>query len=449
LLDPQPGGSGPENDRFGPFLSKIACERPSVDVRILCWKSALPVSATQRFFPHRAKACFQGTPVHFLLDATVPLGACHHQKMIIIDDQIAFCGGGDIGPDRWDTKRHLDDDPRRQISNLNRQDFASRHEVMSVLDGPAAAALGEHFRSRWRRATAQTLIASSPPPGDVWPDAIAPDLRGVRVGVARTQPAWGGYPELRESEALHLASIAAARRCIYMENQYFTAPLVAEALAARLAEPSGPEVVLVSTAHSPSWFDQMTMDRTRSLFIKRLKAADVHGRFRAYTPLTEKGRLIIVHAKLTIIDDTLLRVGSSNLNNRSGGFDTECDLAFVAEESDRAARSMIEGLRTQLIAHWLGCGPDIVRVAQTQAGGVGAAIDQLRSDGRRRLQPLEPKSLGPIAAIIAAYHLGDPMGTADSWRPWRRRRALAARREAFQHRLKSGAQATSADRKCS
>ena len=112
-----------------------------------------------------------------------------------------------------------------------------------------------------------------------------------------------------------------------MENQYFTSPLIAEALARRLREPDGPEVVLISTEHSPSYFDQATMDQTRLNFVRHLQTADTNQKFRIYSPVTTLGRTIIVHAKLTIVDDRLLRIGSANINNRSLGFDTECDLS--------------------------------------------------------------------------------------------------------------------------
>ncbi len=435
LFDPQPGGTGPQSDRFGPFLRALALHRPDLDIRILCWKSALPVSATQRFFPHRAKKCFEGTPVHFILDATVPMGACHHQKMIVIDDAVAFCGGGDIGPDRWDTSAHLDDDPRRQESRLNLKDFASRHELMGLVDGAAARLLGDVFRDRWRRATGERLVPTQTPAGDAWPPGVKVEFDRPTIGVSRTAPHWKGQPETRENEALHLASIAAAKRCIYLENQYFTSPLIAEALAARLSEPDGPEVVLISTAHSPSWFDQMTMDRTRSIFLKRLEAADRHGRLRAYIPVTEHRRLIIVHAKLAIIDDRLLRIGSANLNNRSGGFDTECDLNIEAGPNDEAAGAAIDALRTRLIAHWLGCEASEVTEAIAESGGIGPGIEQLRREGFDRLSPLKPKPMGPISAFIASHHLGDPTGVGDSWRPWKRRRALREQLENIIARL--------------
>jgi phosphatidylserine/phosphatidylglycerophosphate/cardiolipin synthase-like enzyme len=207
-----------------------------------------------------------------------------------------------------------------------------------------------------------------------------------------------------------------------MENQYFTSPLIAAALARRLEEPDGPEVVLVGTEHSPSFFDQATMDRTRVRFIEQLKRADKYARFRAYSPVTTLGRIIIVHAKLTIIDDRLLRIGSANLNNRSMGFDTECDMSFEAAGRPGAGnRREIERLRTRLLAHWLGCEATTIEAAIRKAGAVGAGVEALRNAGYVRLRPIELKPVAGVAAVIAAYHLGDPFAPADSWRPWRRK----------------------------
>ena len=76
------------------MLIELARANPALDIRLLVWRSALPISATQEFFPHRAKAWFRDTPVRFELDDTVPLGACHHQKVVVIDDALAFVGGG-------------------------------------------------------------------------------------------------------------------------------------------------------------------------------------------------------------------------------------------------------------------------------------------------------------------------------------------------------------------
>lgn len=422
----EPDGAGPDSDRFGPFLKDLACRRPELDVRVLCWKSPLLIAATQRFFPLKARKCFADTPVKFVLDGSLPTGASHHQKVIIVDDVLAFCGGGDIGPDRWDTPDHLDDDPRRRKSPRDHKCFDSRHEVMTLVDGAPARALGQLFRDRWRRATRESLPEPETVPPPAWPAFVKPDFRQATVGLSRSVAAWRQVEQVRESEALYLASFAAARRCIYLENQYFTSPIMAEALAARLGEPRGPEVVLVSTEHSPSYFDQMTMDRTRSVFLKRLQDADKYGRFHAYSPTTSLGRTIIVHAKMAIIDDVLLRVGSSNLNNRSFGFDTEVDLSIEASRGAGAApeRARITDIRTRIIAHWFGCDSTVVQTAIGKAGGVGRAIEVLRQAGYCRLRPLEPAPIGPLATFIAAFHIGDPITARDAWLPWTRRARL-------------------------
>ena len=425
LFHPEEGCGGPDSDRVGVFLKTLTEEKPHLDVRLLCWKSALPVAATQDWFTLKDRKFFAGSRVKLVLDGKLPVGASHHQKAIIIDDALAFCGGVDIGPERWDTAEHLDDNPRRMKSKHthgnSESDFDSRHEAMGLVSGAPAKALGDLFRERWRRATGEE---PAPPPATKaqWPAGVEVQFTQVVAGLSRTSGAWRGYPEVREVEQLHLAGIAAAKRCIYMENQYFTSPLIAAALARRLAEPKGPEVVLIGTEHSPSYFDQATMDRTRVRFLETVRRADKHGRLKVYSPVTALGRIIIVHAKLTIIDDELLRIGSANINNRSMGFDTECDLSLEAGGRTAAAtRRRIASLRTHLLAHWLGCEEAIFAAAERKAGGVGAGLEALRNAGYVRLRPMLAEPVAGVAALIADYHIGDPFLPGDSWRCWSRK----------------------------
>jgi len=413
------GYEGPDDpDEIGRVLVEMAAQRPDLDIRLLVWRSALPIAASQDFFPHKARRWFDGTAVKFRLDDTAPFGACHHQKVLVVDDRLAFCGGGDISVDRWDTPAHLDDDPRRIMPRLDLH--PPRHEVTMMVDGAAARSLGDLARERWRRSTGEQL---QPPPdagGDPWPDHVPAHLHDVDVAIARTEPAWRRKQTVDEIRRLTLRSIFAAKKLIYLENQYFTSPQVAEALAQRLAEPDGPEVVLISTGRAPSWFDQLTMDRARAIMIWRLKSADIYGRFRAYWPSTPGGECIIVHSKVTIIDDRILRVGSANLNNRSGGFDTECELAV--EVDDPVSCGQVQALRDRLIGHFMACTGDMVAKYAAQFGGLIAAIEALNREGR--LQPIEPRKLSPMGEFIAAYHLGDPSSVADSWRLGRRRERL-------------------------
>ncbi|HZZ37396.1 MAG TPA: phospholipase, partial [Caulobacteraceae bacterium] len=163
--DGRPDGAAP--DAIGRLLIGLTERRPDLDVRVLIWRSALAISATQDFFPHRAKGWFKGTAVEFRLDATVPFGACHHQKLVVIDDVLAFCGSGDIAPDRWDSRAHADGDARRRGPGLGLH--APRHEVTVAVEGPAAAALGVLARERWRRSGAPPIAPPRAAGAGVWP----------------------------------------------------------------------------------------------------------------------------------------------------------------------------------------------------------------------------------------------------------------------------------------
>ncbi len=413
------GRDGPDDaDEIGRILVDLAAARPDLDIRLLIWKSALPISASQEFFPHKARKWFEGTHVKFRLDDAVPMGACHHQKVLVIDDRVAFCGGGDISVDRWDTPGHLDDDQRRIMPDQDCHD--PRHEVMMVVDGPAATALGDLFRDRWRLATREQLEPPADAGGDPWPEKVPAHLKEVEVAIARTVPDWRARPMITEIRKLTLESIAAARDIIYLENQYFTSPLVTEALAQRLGEPDGPEVVLISTGRAPSWFDHLTMDRARGAMIWRLRSSDIFGRFRALHPLTRAGQGIIVHSKVSVIDDRIARVGSANLNNRSGGFDTECELAV--ESDDEAVRRNIAAFRDRLVGHFLGFTGEAVAKARLERGGLVPAIDSLNRENR--LLDIQPPGMTGFGEAVAAFHLGDPSDVKDSWKPWKRRERL-------------------------
>lgn len=414
------GASDP--DEVGRLLLHLSQARPQLDIRLLIWKAALPISASQQFFPQAARGWFSGSRIKFRLDDQIPFGACHHQKVLVIDDRVAFCGGGDIGVDRWDSWLHLQDDLRRILPS--HAFHAPRHESMMMVDGAAARDLGELFRQRWRRSGDD---APPPPSGDgpdPWPAHVTPHLTEGEIGIARTEPAANGRRRVEEIQALTLDCIARARRTIYLENQYFTSPAVTEALASRLREAGGPEVVLVTTAHAPSWFDRMTMDRARGTMIARLRAEDREGRFRAFGPTTSGGRDIIVHSKCSLFDDRIVRIGSANLNNRSLGFDTECELAI--EGVSAGARHGIDAFRDRLIGHFLGVADAQVAQACAERGGLIAAIDALNAQGR--LGPILPARASRIDKLVSAYHLGDPFDVDDAWRPLRRRRLARARR---------------------
>ena len=417
------GGVSDRQDEVGHLLRLAIKENPDLDVRLLLWSSPLMIAASQGFFPQRAQRWFRKRIADFRLDQPGPIGACHHQKVVVIDDQVAFTGGGDISTDRWDSEEHLDDDPRRcKPSGLI---APPRHEVMCVLEGPAAMALGDLARDRWLRATGEETCPVEAD-GSPWPEGVEADLVDTPVCVARTEPATRGRPLIRENLDLHVEAIRRAKRLIYLENQYVTSPHLADVLAERLAEPDGPEIVVVSTAHSPSWFDQLTMDTARAEVLFQLEAADHNNRLWAFAPLTEGGDRIIVHSKVTVIDDVFLRIGSTNLNNRSFGLDTECDVA--ATPPDAAGQAFVRRFRHRLIGHFLGVDAEAYEAAEAVSGSVGRAITTF-GEGRMRALGMTPPT--GFQRWVAEYQIGDPQGSADSFRPWRRRRRWRDRPQAL------------------
>jgi phospholipase D1/2 len=258
--------------------------------------------------------------------------------------------------------------------------------VVLAVDGEAAAALGQLARERWFDATGQRVLAS-PCSATAWPDGLLPDLSNVEVGIARTAPAWRGREESSEVEALYLRAITAAKRWIYIENQYVTSPVVGEALAKRLAESDGPEVIIVCPLQSGGRFDRLTMDHARGYLFHQLRSADVHGRFQAFAPMADRTTPIYIHSKVMIVDDRLVRVGSADLNNRSFGLDTECDLAIEADPADETTRDRIRGLLFRLIAEHTGHSADQVEDALKRTGSLRNALEELAIPVGRHLEP--------------------------------------------------------------
>ena len=427
------GAAGETATTVGEFVLDLARQRRELEIRILKWNfGAIKILArgsmiltTLRWIRHRR--------IWLRLDSAHPVGACHHQKLVVIDDALAFCGGIDVTSDRWDTREHLDHDPRRRRPDGSC--YGPWHDITLAVDGAAARALGEQARDRWLRATGKKL-QPQPPGADPWPEGLHPTFHDVPVAIARTRPEHDGCSELRESEALFVDMIASARRFIYAENQYFASKVIGEAIARRMREDDPPEIVLVMPETAEGWLEQVAMDTARSRLMAMIAAVDHRKRFRVYSPVAARGEPIYVHAKLTIVDDEVLRVGSSNMNNRSLGLDSECDLALDARLcDDPAVRATIRDVRLGLLAEHLGSTP--AEIAESSTGGsLIAAVEKLRGRGRS-LRPVIPEENDPAEDFIAAEGVLDP-GAGDApeyepmarralW-PWRRRSAARAER---------------------
>lgn len=431
-----PGGAGDAlPDALGDFLDALARRRRGLHVHVLDWDFAMLYALDRELLPIYALGWRTHRRLHFHLDDRHPLGASHHQKLVVVDDAVAFVGGIDLAIRRWDTPEHRPGDPRRVDPGGGA--YPPFHDVQAMVDGAVAAALGALARERWRRATGRDPQAAPRASArDPWPAAVPADLTDAEVAIARTEPAHAGRAAVAEVRQLYLDAIAAARRWIYLENQYFSAAAVGEALAARLAEPDGPEVVLVSRLRGGGWLEQNAMTVLRARLLARLRAADRHGRLRAYHPAHAGlgDQCIDLHSKVMIVDDRIARVGSANLANRSMGLDTECDLAIEAAEP-RVARA-IAALRERLLGEHLGVAPERVAEALARTGSLVGAIEALRGNARS-LEPLpeapdpELDALVPDAAVLDPERPVDPEALVEEIVPPEARPRAGARIAAF------------------
>ena len=312
--------------KLGSFLNWLAKRRDALDIRILERDVGLINSITRGETPFYILGWMFSKKVHLKLDGAHPPLSAHHMKLLVIDDKVAFCGGIDMTVGRWDTRDHLDNDKRRRSPMGFSQ--GPWHDATTCLSGSAAAMLSELARIRWEHATKEKLDRVETN-SDPWPDGFEADFRDIDIGIARTLPEYEEQSQVSEIEAAKLTMIAAAREHIYIESQYFGSRTIAEAIAARLREPDGPEVVVINPKGAEGWLGARAMDSGRISLMKLLREADRHGRFRLLYPVNDARNPIYVHAKIMIIDDRILKLGSANLNNRSMGYDTGCDVIIT------------------------------------------------------------------------------------------------------------------------
>ena len=333
------------------FLIHMVKERPTLTIYLLTWDFAILYALERDPFPSLKLGWQTPDQIRFRLDNVLPAGASHHQKIIVVDDALAFSGGLDLAVRRWDTSWHHLDDPHR--CDPSGKPYPPFHDVQMAVDGDAARALAELVHERWQRATGEH-IPLKPADDGPWPD-VAPDFRETAVAIARTLPACNGQEEVREVEALFADMIASAEREIYIENQFLTCTAVAKALAQRLRANPHLQVLLVAPHTPENWFEYHTMRNGRIQFLRALQEPGVSERVRMMCPEIRSGERVahtMVHSKVMIVDDRVLRVGSANLNNRSMGTDTECDL--VIEAKSDAERSRIQHVRARLLADHCG-----------------------------------------------------------------------------------------------
>jgi phosphatidylserine/phosphatidylglycerophosphate/cardiolipin synthase-like enzyme len=306
----------------GPTLRELLAEAAErVDVRVIAWAGApLPL-----FSPSRAAVratrdeLVAGTRIRMALDARERPMHCHHEKIAVIDGRVAYVGGIDLtslAGDRFDQNGH----PARGTIGW--------HDAALRCEGPLVADVAAHVSLRWREVTGEALA-----------DPPAPPAAGaLRAQFVRTVPndVYEALPrgDYRILEA-YVRALRAAERLVYLENQFLWTPELVRILAAKLRDPPSDEFRMVLLL--PSRPNNGADDTRGQLGV--LVDADRHERLLACT-LYQPGRAgaVYVHAKVAVVDDRWLAIGSANLNEHSLFNDTEACVITCDEELARETR---------------------------------------------------------------------------------------------------------------
>ncbi|MGZ8386230.1 MAG: VTT domain-containing protein [Nitrospira sp.] len=397
-------------DQVGAFLYALLIRRPQLHIYVLTWDFHMLYFMEREWWLPAMLAAHRR--LHFQKDDIHPVGAAHHQKLVVIDDRLAFCGGLDLTQCRWDTPEHRPNHPQR-LAEPGGEPCRAFHDVQMMVEGSVAAALGELARVRWRDATGNTLSPVTNHDSEdwpKWPGSVTPDSENIRVAIARTEPHFEEQRGVREVEQLYCDTIHKAAHFIYIETQYLTSRRLEAALVRRLLQPQGPEVIIILHPNSDGWVEQHTMDVLRARVVKQLRASDRFRRLGLYCPHIPGmvDACLSVHAKVCIIDDTFVRVGSANLSDRSMGFDTECDLAVEAEGRQDVEQG-IRLFRHRLMAEHLGM--DICDVAQQEREirSVLALLEgSRRQEDVRTLKPFNTQTTPEVDEWVPEADLLDP-----------------------------------------
>jgi phosphatidylserine/phosphatidylglycerophosphate/cardiolipin synthase-like enzyme len=305
----------------GPTLRELLAETAErVDVRVLAWAgSPLPL-----FHPDRSEVraardeLVRGTRIEMALDAKERPMHCHHEKLVIVDDRVAYVGGLDLtslGGDRLDSSEH------------RRRPGIGWHDACVRVEGPLVHDVAEHFRLRWPGA----LDAPAPPAA----------AHGVESQLVRTVPERlydglpGGEFSILES---YKRALRSAQRFVYLESQFLWSPELTEILVGKLREPPHADFrVLVLLPAKPNNGGDDTRGQL-GVLVRAAKDGGDGNRFLAGTLFQPNGSLVYVHAKVGIVDDKWLTVGSANLNEHSLFNDTEVNVVVRDERFAREAR---------------------------------------------------------------------------------------------------------------
>lgn len=375
------------------FLKELCEQRPELEVYLLAW-DASAVFTFEREPLQKLRFWRKGHErIHYEMDNAHPVGASHHQKLIVVDRGIAFVGGMDVCTSRWDRREHAAASAERARSPWG--SYAPYHDVQAFVGADTARAcaaidiLRGWFCERWLGATGTPLVLPDVAPAAI---AITPSfvVEAPRVGLTRTLPAQDEPPTelVKEIYELHLRAIAEAQRLIYIENQYFSSNELGDAFVRRMTSDGPPlEIAIVLPDKSAGWKERISIGAYQQRILARLTevAARTGHRLGVYyqcAPADDGEVPVFVHAKVLAVDDRFLLVSSANTSNRSMTFDSELGLAWEAP----APTVSLRDARIELLREHCGMSDAEALRELTEITGLVDRLDALATARSHRLR---------------------------------------------------------------
>ena len=334
--------------------------RRGVDVRGLVWRSHWDRLAFSAGENRHLGEDINAAGGECVLDMRVRLGGSHHQKFVVLrhpgrpELDIAFLGGIDLCHSRRDDSSHAGDPQPQTMAKV----YGPRppwHDVQLALTGPVVGDVETVFRERWEdpqalsrspiRWAGDAIRRDQAPRRPLPPQQPDPAPTGPHpVQLLRTYGRrLGGYPFAPRGERsvarAYTKAFANARRLIYLEDQYLWSAEVSALLVAALRRT--PDLRLVAVLpHQPDQDGALSYAPnlvSRARLLHELHAA-APGRVAVYGIENADGTPVYVHAKVCVVDDEWVTVGSDNFNRRSWTHDSEVSAAVVHPDLARSLR---------------------------------------------------------------------------------------------------------------
>ncbi|HEX6514065.1 MAG TPA: phospholipase D family protein [Nocardioidaceae bacterium] len=356
-------------------------ESAGADVFGLVWRSHLDRFRFSETENRNLAQALQVLDAQVLLDMRVRPGGSHHQKFVVIrhpgqpERDVAFVGGTDLGHSRNDDRHHRGD-PQPVPMSQRYGPTPPWHDVMVQIRGPAVADVECCFRERWEDPTAlqharpwlwaldrlrglrgghQRLPGALPPP----PPAGSDTVQLLRT-YPRQSPSYPFAPRGERTVALGYAkALARAQRLVYVEDQYLWGSTVASVFADALRRAPYLRLVVVLPRHVEV-DDRIQQPAAHAAQAEALALLWEAGgdRVHVFDLENSEGTPIYVHAKVCVVDDVWVSVGSANLNRRSWTHDSELAAAVLSDPDRGPGQSVAHRLRVRLWREHLGLDPD-------------------------------------------------------------------------------------------